>query len=405
MLGAMSRSNLTPGLRYASAGRGAGLIGGKILSLPGGVSEDPKHPGVLVGEVSGLMARAVPRILARRFQAIPQDLMLEEDWDIKLARAAELTLDMDVRAVIMVPSWAPLLFDEIIKLASRRGPRGFSELAIRDIWPRLRVFFSGGVALRSYRSALERYLGPDMDFVESYSASEGFFAFQDHIDSPELLLHIDSGVFYEFVRVDQLHQPNPRRHTVGDVEIGVDYAMFVTTCSGLWGYGVGDVVRFTSTKPHRIVVVGRTASVLDEFGEALYSNEVDEAIQCAARSTGLYPLHHHLTYRSTRSSIPGHELLVEFSEEPGDEMMFLDVFDRDLQVRNRHYRIRREPGAMTAPVLTKLPSGTCLTFLKERNGRASAQSKLLSMSPSREIAENLMSVAARLGDRPDTPDP
>lgn len=390
MLRALTRSTLTPGLQYASCG-GLSYWGGKILSIPGGVSEDPDRPGVFVGEVSGLMAQAMPAVLARHFQAVSPELMILEDWESKLQQIAELSAPKDVRAIVMVPSWAPLLFD--ILLAGPAKHVASDARRVRDLWPRLRVFFSGGVALRSYRPILESYLGSDVDFIESYSASEGFFAFQDDVNNPDLLLHVDSGVFYEFVRLEDLDRDLPRRYTLADVECGFDYALFVSTCSGLWGYGVGDVVRFTSTAPPHIRVVGRTVAILDEYGEALHADEVEQAIAAAGRLTGTHCLHFHVTYAPLSDSVPQHEWLLEFRLPPEDEGAFAAEFDRYLQEHNRHYRIRREPGVLAAPAVTILPAGTCLTYLSRARERLGAQTKLLPVSAERAVANDLCEAA------------
>jgi len=391
MLRALTRSALTPGLQYASRGGGLAYLGGKILSIPGGVSEDPEHPGIFVGEVSGLMAQAMPALLARRFQAVPPELMLLEDWEAKLQQIAAHTMGQDIRAIVMVPSWASLLFD--ILLAQTAGHSMTTTSRVRDVWPRLQVFFSGGVALQSYRPILEGYLGDDVDFIESYSASEGFFAFQDDVDAPDLLLHVDSGVFYEFVRLEDLDRDRPRRYTVADVEPDVEYALFVSTSSGLWGYGVGDVVRFTSTTPPRLRVVGRTVAILDEYGEALHADEIEQALAAAGRATGAHCLHFHVTYASLSGSTPQHEWLLEFAAAPEDVGGFVATADRYLQGHNRHYRIRREPGVLEAPAITVLPAGTCMAYLRRARKRLSAQTKLLPVSPGRDVAKCLSEAA------------
>ena len=393
MLRAMVRCSLAPGLHYATRGGGPGFLGGKILSIPGGVSPDRGRADVLSGEVSGLMLSAVPTLLARHFQAVPLDVAVLEDWETKLQQVVARAARQDVRAIIMVPSWAPLLFDRLLTYAADALPGPFRR--VRDVWPRLRVFFSGGVALRSYRPILRAYLGPEVDFIESYSASEGFFAFQDRVEASDLLLHVDSGVFYEFVRMDARDHDAPRRYTVADLEPGVEYALYVSTCSGLWGYGVQDVVRFTSTAPPRLEVVGRTATVLDEYGEALYADEVERALEAAASQTGAECVHHHVTYAPLTGTVPRHEILIEFRAPPPDLGTFVVAVDRHLRDHNRHYRIRRDPGVMAVPTVTVLPPGTCLAYLHGARARVGAQTKLLSVSPTRDVARGLAAAADR----------
>ena len=400
MLRAMVRSSLAPGLEYASR-RGPGYLGGKILSIPGGVSEDPERPGVWVGEVSGLMAGAVPALLSRHFQAVPRQMMLMEEWDAKLQQIVACAARQDVRAIVMVPSWAPMLFDMLLAGADPGTPA--QPTRVRDVWPRLRVFFSGGVALRSYRPILERYLGREVDLIESYSASEGFFAFQDYVQATDLLLHVDSGVFYEFVRLDELGHDRPRRYTVADAEPGVDYALFVSTCSGLWAYGVQDVVRFTSMHPPRLQVVGRTGAILDEYGEALHADEVELALAHAANLTGARCLHHHVTYAPVNGTVIRHEWLLEFEAPPADLAAFTAACDRYLRDHNRHYRIRRDPGVLAAPAPTVLPRGTCLRYLRRARRRVSTQTKLLPVSAGCEVALGLREAARATDDQEPLP--
>ena len=397
MLRAMVRAGLTPGLQYVRCAAGTGFLRGKVLTLPGGVSADPDQPDVLVGEVSALMALGTPPALARRLQAVSPELMLLDDWEGKLERVAACVAGQDVRAIVMVPSWGPLLFEAVLAEASR-GPAG-RVTSLRDVWPKLQVFFGGGVAMTAYRGILEQYMGSDIDFIESYSASEGVFAVQDHPAATDLALHLVSGVFYEFVRMEDRDRDRPRRYTLADVETEVDYAMFVSTCSGLWGYALEDVVRFTSTSPPRLRVVGRTVSMLDRYGEAVYAREVEGALAAAAHVTGMQYLGHHVSYVSGSGSLPQHEWLVEFVVPPEDTTDFAVSIDAHVCENNRHYRNRREPGAMAPPVVTSLPRGTCLEYLRRSKGRVSAQTKLLPLSSDRTSAEGLLKAAAAVRQR------
>lgn len=380
----------TVSLQYAVVRNDSSFLGGRVLSLPGGVSRDPAHPGVLVGEVSGLMAMAMPRLAARIVQALPMSLMLMDELDRKLELAARMASRQDVRAIVMVPSWSPLLFERVLACfpSSTRPPR-----LAGDVWPNLRVFFSGGVPLASYRPTLERYLGDRVDYLESYTASEGFFAFQDHPDGDDLAVHLGSGVFFEFVPVGQLGAEHPARHTLETVEPGVPCGLFVTTCSGLWAYQVDDVVSFTSVRPPRLRIVGRTIEMLDRYGEAVRASELREAVLVASRETAAASDLYHLSYAPGSDETPQHELLIEFIEPPRDPAMFVAALDRELRARNRHYRIRREPGVMPEPILTVLPAGTFRRYLERTRSRLSPQSKIAVVSEARDIAICLKELA------------
>ena len=265
-LGKNRRFGAALGLNYLARTGHFDILTGKYLTLPGRIEEDPEYPGTFIGEISGLVAEHAASLFKSRIQAVPNDVLFLSDWKEKLRAIAERTAEMDIRVVVMAPTWAINLFQELIRVKRERS--GSRIETIGELWPGLRMFVSGGVPLRSYRTFLEETIGlPHLDFAESYGASEGFFSFQNGED-PAMLLHLNNGVFFEFVRMDEMDQPDPRRYVIGEVETGVRYALFVTTCSGLWSYGIGDVVRFTETAPYRILVAGRTNEMIDLYGES-----------------------------------------------------------------------------------------------------------------------------------------
>ena len=375
------------GLNYMIAGGRWSLLRGKVLTLPGRVERDPEYPGTVVGETSALFSQQTPAFFRRFRQAVPNDALLWTDWEEKLQAVATRTLSMDVRALVTVPSWAPVLF-EMLREAHREKHGRFPS-SLREIWPNLQVIFSGGVALSSYRELLEKQFGA-VDFIESYAATEGFFAFQTHPSDEDLLLHLDSGVFYEFVRVEELGTENPRRYTVADVEPGVRYALFVSTNGGLWAYGVRDVVRFTRTFPHRLVVAGRTAEMMDRYGEALFAEEARAALERTCQATQATVREYHIAPRLlTDDALPGHQWFVEFAHPPDDASAFTRVLDEELCATNRHYGIRRETGALEAPEVVAVPPGTFYQWLKTSQENISAQTKVPRMADDRAVAEQL----------------
>lgn len=381
------------GMHYlAQTGRG-GFLFGKHLTLPGRIEEDPQHPGTLVGEVSGLVAEYSPRFFKALLQAVPNDISFLPHWEQKLNAIVERTVDMDIRLLVMVPSWALILFKLLIDCYNRK--HGTQVTTVGEVWPNLQVYISGGVALSSYRTLLEEQIGlPSLDFVESYGASEGFFSFQSDLDDPAMLLHLDNGVFFEFVRMDELNQESPRRYTIADVEPGVRYAPYLTTCSGLWAYCVGDVVRFTQTFPHKIVVAGRTSEMIDKYGEATFGEEARAALQHACDQTQARVRDYHVAPRpATLDSLPTHQWLIEFENEPTDLNHFAEIIDTYLQEVNRHYQIRREAKAFACPEVTSVPPGTFYTWLKETRSSISGQTKVPRMSEERTIADGVLALA------------
>jgi hypothetical protein len=365
---------------------------GKFLSVPGRIEEDPAFPGTWVGEVSGLQAEFSPAYVRQLFQAVPNEVLFLPHWEDKLRAIVQHTLDQDIRTIAMVPTWALVLFRQLIEAWNARN--GTRVTTVGEIWPNLQVYFSGGVALSSYRSLIEAQVGlPNLHFVENYGASEGFFAFQNEIDDQALLLHLDNGVFYEFVRMDEVAQPHPRRYTIAEVVPDVRYQMYVTTCSGLWAYGVGDVIRFTQTAPHKLVIAGRTNEMIDRHGEAVFGEEARAAIERAAAVVGTQVLDYHVAPRAaTLERLPSHQWLVEFAHLPADLDRFVREIDGYLQVINRHYQIRRESRAFALPEVIPLPHGTFYAWLKATKKNVSAQTKVPRMSEERMVADGVLAI-------------
>lgn len=384
------------GLNYVAETGNLRIFGGQHLTLPGRIDEDPNYPGTLVGEVSGLLAEHAPQFFTTLFQAVPNEISFLPNWDEKLRTIAERTVDKDIRMLVMVPTWALVLFEELIRCYNARYDA--SARTVGEVWPNLQLFISGGVALRSYRHLLEELIGTDIDFIETYGASEGFFSFQNRLDDPAMLLHLDNGLFYEFVRMDEKEADAPRRYTIADVEPGVRYALYVTSCSGLWAYDVGDVVRFTQTDPPKITVAGRTSEMIDQYGEAVFGDEARAALRAACEATGAHVAHYHVAPRPAQNgTMPTHEWLVEFEQPPTDVEAFAAHIDAYLQQVNRHYQIRREARAFGAPVLEVVPDGTFYAWLKATRDRVSGQTKVPRMSDERTVADGVLRAARKNG--------
>ena len=387
------------GLRYLAETGDPSFLFGKHLTLPGRIAEDADFPGTLVGEVSGLVAAQAPRYFRHFLQAVPNDVAFMPNWNRKLNAIARRTAAMDMRLLVMAPTWALVLFDAL--LAEHRRQTGRRAETVAEVWPNLQVFVSGGVALSSYRALLEKRLGKPrgkpVDFLETYGASEGFFSFQTDLNDPSMLLHLDNEVFYEFVPLGELSGEHPERLTIAEVEKEVRYAMIVTNASGLWAYRVGDVVRFTSLFPHKIKVAGRTSEMIDRYGEAVFGEEARAAVQAACRATGARMTDFHLAPHAdagTERALPSHQWLMEFAEDAApDASTFSRALDEHLQQVNRHYQIRREAEAFGAPEVTVLPPGTFYRWLRREKDRVTGQTKVPRMSEERDVAEGVLAAA------------
>ncbi len=379
------------GINYLKESLNPSFFGGAHLTLPGRVEEDPNYPGTKAGEISGILAENAPGFFRTLYQAVPNEITFLSSWEEKLQAVAERTVDEDIRLLVMVPTWALNLFDLLIDLHNQRN--NDTATTVGEVWPNLQVFISGGVALGSYRDLIEEKIGHDIDFVETYGASEGFFSFQDELDDPSMLLHLDNGVFYEFVPLDERGDDAPSRYTIADVEPGVRYSMHVTSCSGLWAYEVGDVVRFTQTFPHKIAVAGRTSDMIDEYGEAIYGDEVQAALKEACEATDAHVADYHVApRRATNGEQPGHEWLIEFERAPDDVSTFEHILDEYLQEVNRHYYIRREGDALEGPHVSVLPEGTFYRWLRATKDEISGQTKVPRMSANRDVADDVLAV-------------
>jgi GH3 auxin-responsive promoter len=389
MLEASRRFSLSTALVYAQASRSLRFLTGRLLSVPGRIEEDKEYPGTWVGEVSGLMYLFAPALIKRFSQAVGEDILFLPRWEDKLQAMVCATVDMDIRSIAMVPSWAVVLFPMLIEEHNRRT--GAHATTVQEVWPNLTVFFSGAVALSSYLTLLREQVGSqDMDFIESYGASEGFFSFQNHASDSDMLLHLDNGVFYEFVRVGD-DSSGASRCGLADVEIGIRYSIHVTSCSGFWSYAVGDIVKFTSLEPFRIVVAGRTSEMLDLYGEAVFGGEARAALRLGCEATGDRFRDYHISaVAPSGRRAPRHQWFIEFDHPPEDIAALATAIDTYLQDVNRHYVIRRECGAFEAPEIIPLPPGTFLRWLRATRGRIGAQTKVPRMSEERNIAEGIL---------------
>ena len=405
-LAADRRFSIGAGLHYLAETGDPSFLFGKHLTLPGRIAEDDDFPGTLVGEVSGLVAEQAPSYFRNLLQAVPNEVAFLPDWNRKLTEIARRTATMDVRLVVMAPTWALVLFEKLMAEYERQTGRRADTVA--DVWPNLQVFISGGVTLSSYRELLDKRIGrprgQPVDFLETYGASEGFFSFQSDQSDSSMLLHLGSEVFYEFVPLDQLDADGdePERLTIAEVETGVRYALVVSNASGLWAYRVGDVVRFTGLFPHKIEVAGRTSEMVDAYGEAVFGEEARAAMQAACRAVGTRMRDFHLAPHpeaDDENGLPSHQWLVEFESGARngngalDRDRFARALDEHLQQVNRHYRIRREAEAFGAPTVEVLPSGTFYRWLQHEKERVTGQTKVPRMSEERDVADEVLRVA------------
>ena len=350
------------------------LLGGLSFVLGGSAALLKQAPGVLSGDLSGIAAATMPW-WARRRSFPPPELETIADWEEKIDRLAHAALAADLRAIGGVPSWMLIFFDRLAEIAGNRDFR------IASAFPDFAMLIHGGVDFAPYRDRFAALLeGSGAETREVYPASEGFFAIADRGDGDGLRLILDHGLFYELVPVAELDSPAPTRHWIANAEIGVDYALVVSTCAGLWGYVVGDMVRLIDRDPPRILMVGRTAQMLSAFGEHLIGEEIEAAVAEAAHAIAAT-----VTDWAVGSLFPqapgergGHLYLVEFEAPPDAQRLadFAARLDRHLSDTNEDYAAHRGRGfGLDAPRVRGVPPGTFAQWMKRR-GKLGGQHKV-----------------------------
>jgi hypothetical protein len=356
------------------------LFRGKIFLLGGSTDLESPAEGIRQGDLSGIAAQEASDLL-RPYTFPPLALALETDWDRKLSLLAEKSIREPITLIGGVPSWLLALFGRILEITGKA--------TMAEVWPGLEVVVHGGVKFDPYRSAFGEILGdPKIRLQETYPCSEGFIAFGDP-DTGLLRLMYDHGIFYEFVPVNELDKPSPTRHWLGDVQVGVNYAIVVSTCAGLWSHLIGDTVRFESLDPPLITFTGRTKYTLSAFGEHLISEEVERALAFAADSTGASVREWHVG--PVVSGARGHHVYaVEFSREPDDLARFRRALDDELSRNNADYLAHRVGDVvMPLPALVVARTGGFEAWMRSK-GKLGGQHKVPRMDNSGSLTAGIV---------------
>lgn len=372
---------------------GSRVLGGKSFMLGGSTALERLAPGVRAGDLSGIAAATVP-FYARARTFPPRRLALEENWERKIAALAPASLAQDIRAISGTPTWLMAFFETLARLHPGRGER------LDAFYPSLELVIHGGVAFAPYAARFDRLIaGTSIRTQEVYPASEGFFAIQDRGREDGMRLLVDNGIFYEFVDPETLGTRAPRRCWLENAEIGVDYALVVSTNAGLWAYEVGDLVRLVSKDPPRIVFAGRTAFTLSAFGEHLTGAEIDRAAAEAAREVEaeIVEISAGARHRAQGAGHDHHLFVVELAEgvpSPGRARAFRDALDRALVRANADYAAHRDAGQLAGPEILCAPRGTFAAWMRAR-GKLGGQNK-----PPRVITEaGLLASLERAGEQ------
>jgi len=356
------------------------LFHGRIFFLGGSTDLKEPAPGVFEGDLSGIAAWGLSPLL-RPYTFPPLKLALQTDWDRKLLDLASRSVAERITMVSGVPSWLLLLFQRVVEATGKPS--------LAEVWPHLELVVHGGVKFDPYRESFRTILGsPAIRLQESYPCSEGFIAFGDPATGLLRLL-FDHGLFYEFVPVDELGSPTPTRHWLKTAQTGVNYAIVVSTCAGMWAHVIGDTIRFESLAPPLITFTGRTRYTLSAFGEHLISEEVEGAIAWASSETEATVRDWHVG-PVFLGGMGYHQFVVEFLKQPVDVERFRDALDANLSRRNADYLAHRARGVgLPPPAVIAARAGSFTSWMRQR-GKLGGQNKVPRMDNSGELTRNLV---------------
>ena len=359
------------------------LLTGKTLTLGGSYQNDQFNRNSLTGDLSAIMIKNLP-FWVNFIRSPIAKIALIPKWEDKLDKLCRITVRQDITALAGVPSWNLVMIKYILEYTGKKH--------LLEIWPNLELFMHGGVNFSPYLEQFKQVIPSDkMHYMETYNASEGFFAIQDSPSDPALLLMLDYGIFYEFVPIDQLQIGNPKALHIGEVQTGVNYALVLSTNGGLWRYLIGDTIMFTSLFPHKVIVTGRTKHFINAFGEELIIDNADKALLAACNATGA--LIHEYTaapvYMKTNAK-GCHEWCIEFEREPDNMNEFIFVLDQTLMNLNSDYEAKRYNNiTLDLPVLSNLKKGTFYRWFRDK-GKLGGQNKIPRLSNDRKYAEELL---------------
>lgn len=359
------------------------IFDGKALILGGSHAPNYNLPHSLVGDLSAILIENI-NPLVNLVRVPRKQTALLSDFEEKRERIAREALHANVTNLSGVPSW---MLSVLLRVLEEAGVS-----TLEQVWPNLEVFFHGGVAFTPYREQYKRLITkPGMNYMETYNASEGFFGLQDDPADPSMSLMLDYGVFYEFIPMDQLESPSPDVLPIWEVETGRNYAMLITTSSGLWRYMIGDTVRFTSRDPYKFVITGRTRFFINAFGEELIVDNAEKGLAEACAATGAQVLEY--TAAPVYMDAAGkcrHQWLVEFSQEPADLQEFARLLDKALQRINSDYEAKRYKDITLQPLqIVKARPGVFHDWLKSK-GKLGGQHKVPRLSNKRDTIEEIL---------------
>ena len=358
---------------------------GKMIFLSGS-PELERVGGIPTGRLSGIVNHHIPKYL-RTNQLPTYETNCIDDWEVKLDKIVEETLLQDMTLISGIPPWVQMYFDRLQNITGKK---------IKEIFPNFSVLVHGGVNFQPYKSKLFESIGGHVDAIETFPASEGFFAFQDSQKEEGLLLNTNSGIYFEFIPAQEIHNENPTRLSLHDVKVGENYALIINNNAGLWGYNLGDTIKFISTDPYRIVVTGRIKHFISAFGEHVIGEEVEQSLLKAAREENIriteFTVAPMIQQGKGRSY---HEWFIELENEPQDVQAFSRKIDHNLREKNIYYDDLIK-GNILMPLKIRIVRKNGFIDYMKSVGKLGGQNKVPRLSNDRKIADELQKFIIQL---------
>lgn len=364
-------------LHYIHETKNAHFLNGKLIFLQGSPILEEKN-GLKFGRLSGIVAHYVPKYLQTNRMPSWETNCIEE-WETKVDAVVKETIPENMTLISGIPPWLIMYFERLLEVSGKEN--------IQSLFPELQLMVTGGVNYEPYRDKVNQLIGHPIDCIQTYPASEGFIAYQNTQKEEDLLLLLNNGMFYEFVPVEEFFDDHPTRLSIQEVKVGVDYVLILNTNAGLWGYNIGDTVRFTSTHPYKIVVSGRIKHFTSAFGEHVIAHEVEQALQ---KTLAQYPASvNEFTVApqvNPSQGLPYHEWFIEFETYPNDMKAFSKELDEQMRLQNVYYNDLITGNILRPLVLTTLEKNAFQVYMKSI-GKLGGQNKVPRLANDRSIAD------------------
>ena len=365
-------------LHYIHETGKADFVDGKMIFLQGSPILEEKN-GIKLGRLSGIVAHFVPKYLQKNRMPSWETNCIE-DWETKVEAIVAETFKENMTVISGIPSWVQMYFEKL----QQKGNK-----PVGEIFKHFNLFIYGGVNFEPYRAKFENLIGRKVDSIELFPASEGFFAYQDSQKEKGMLLLLNSGIFYEFIKSDEFFTENPKRYTIGQVELNVNYVLIISTNAGLWAYNIGDTVQFTSLKPYRVIVSGRIKHYISAFGEHVIGKEVEYALKEAMENTTIRVNEFTVAPQITpQEGLPYHEWFIEFENEPNNLEEFALTIDRAMRKQNAYYDDLIVGNILRTLKIRKVEKNGFQHYMKSI-GKLGGQNKIPRLSNDRKIADVL----------------